>query len=180
MLRRAVLVAIVAACCFPSSNLLGVPIPPLEGQPKPKRTVIPGTWTWAIQTNKLGDKRSDLWWCHQTETEWYLVPRNGAALKVLTTPFEKVDLNYLKAVKYSQERVPGSDNNNVLLPGTVLAVRTANGDFAKLKVIRYYKLHDFTFPGSEVLKDQWKLFTLQRPDRDFYNIEVEWIFYKSK
>ena len=131
--------------------------------------------------NKLGNlEGSDLWWSHQTETERYLGPMNGAAIKVVTEPFEKIDLTYLKAAELSKDKISGSDNNNFLIPGTVLAVRTVNGNFAKLKVVRYYKLHDFTFAGSEVLTEAWKTFVLQRPNRDLYHIEVEWVLYKSK
>jgi hypothetical protein len=134
-----------------------------------------------IETNKLGRlESSDLSWSQQTATERYLEPINGAAMKILTEPFDKIDLTYLKGVQLTKDKISGSDNNNFLQPGTVLAVRTVNGNFAKLKVTRYYKLHDFTFPGSEVLNQGWKESVLQSPNRDYYHIEVEWVLYKAK
>ena len=107
------------------------------------------------------------------------MPRNGAAVAVVSKPFEKIDLADLQAVKYANESISGSDNNQLKV-GTVLAVRTANGNYAKLKVVRYYKLHDFSFPGSEVLTGRWKQFVLQKPDRDFYHIEVAWGLFRAK
>jgi hypothetical protein len=121
-----------------------------------------------------------LWWSPQNATERHLVPFNGAAIKVIPDePFEKIDLNYLKSVELTKDKLVGS-GNNFLPPGTVLAVRTANGNFAKLRVVRYYTLHDFTFPGSEILTEAWKQLSLRTPNQDFYNIEVEWVLYKVR
>src|SRR5476649_418039 len=140
MFRKALLAAIFAVCCLRASDLQAVPDRPRQETPRPtpNRKVIPGTWAWNIETNKLGNlEGSDLWWLQQTATERYLAPMNGAAIKVVTEPFEKIDLAFLKAVELTKDKIPGSDNNNLLQPGTVLAVRTANGNFAKLKVVRY-------------------------------------------
>ena len=182
MVRKALLAAIFAVSCFGSSDLQAVPDrPPLEIPiPKSTRTVIPGVNAWNIETNKVGTRDGkDLVWSHQTDTERYFEPINGSAMKVVTEPFERIDLTYLKSVELTKAKLSGS-GNNFLPPGTVLAVRTANGNFAKLRVIRYYKLHDFAFPGSEILTDTWKKFVLQRPDRDFYHLEVEWVLYRVK
>jgi hypothetical protein len=162
-----------------------VPVPEpqdnLRPAPKAARTVILGTWGWNIATNKLGKwASSDLHWAHQTATERFLEPLNGAAIKVVAEPFEKIDLHYLKNVEFAKGKVSGSDNNNLLKRGTVLAVRTGDGSFAKLRVTRYYKLHDFSFPGAEVLNEAWKQGALRDPDRDHYHIEVEWIRYQNE
>jgi hypothetical protein len=183
MLRSAFLTAILGVCCLGFCDLGAAPLPPIrksEEAQKPNRTVIPGTWAWSIETNKLGRDRSDLFWSHKTNTERDIVPSNGASLAVITVPFEQIDLKYFKAVEFTDKSVAGSDNNNLLKPGTILAVRTVNGNFAKLKVIRYYTSHDFTFPGSEILNDDWKQFSLQRPIIPSYHIEFEWVLYKSK
>jgi hypothetical protein len=84
---------------------------------------------WNIESNKLLGRTpgSDLWWSPQTATERHLVPFNGAAIKVVTEPFEKIDLTYLKSVELTKDKLAGS-GNNFLPPGTVLAVRTANGN----------------------------------------------------
>ena len=182
MVRKALLTAIFAVCCLRSSDLQAVPDrPPLEVPiPKSTRTVIPGLNAWNIETNKLGTTESkDLLWSHQTDTERYFEPINDAAIKVVAEQFEKIDLAYLKSVELTKGKLSGS-GNTFLPPGTVLAVRTANGNFAKLRVIRYFKLHDFNFPGSERLTDTWKKFVVQRPNNDYYHIEVEWVLYKSK
>ena len=180
MLRRLFSVAILAGACLSSSALWAVPLPKIEERPKPNRTVIPGTWAWNIETNKLGGEKADLWWSHHTDAERSLMPKNGAAVVVVTKAFDKIDLADLKATKFGNEKISGSDNDNKLQPGTVLAVRTTSGNYAKVRVVRYYRLHDFSFPGSEVLTEGWKQFVLRKPDRDFYHIEVEWMLYPSK
>ena len=150
MVRKALQTAIFVMFCLWPSDLQAVPDrPPVElPAPKANRTVIPGTWAWSVETNKLGKlDGSDLWWSPQTDTLRHLVPFNGAAISIVAEPFEKIDLTYLKSVELMKGKLAGS-GNNFLPPGTVLAVRTANGNFAKLKVVRYYTMQDFAFPGT--------------------------------
>jgi len=180
MLPRSFAVVVLALGFFSLNHLRAVPLPPLAVRPQHNRTVIPGTWTWKIETNKISANQGDLWWSHQTDTERCLVPRNDAAVAVIRKPFEKIDLTDLQAVKFANDKISGSNNNNQLPVGTVLAVRTTNQNYAKLRVVRYYRLHDFSFPGSEVLTEAWKQFVLQKPDRDLYHLEVEWVLFKAK
>jgi hypothetical protein len=181
MLHRLLVGLIVAAAYLSPSVAWAVPLPKIEERPKTTRTVIPGTWTWNIETNKLGaNNKPDLWWCQHQGKERSLETKNGAAMAIVPIAFEKVDLACLKSVKFDKQKISASDNNNQLQPGTVLAVRTANGNYAKLRVVRYYRMHDFSFPGSSVLNEQWKKFVLSLPDQDFYNIEFEWVFYKAE
>ena len=64
-------------------------------------------------------------------------------------------------------------------PGTVVALRTNEGNFAKLKVVMYRELHDFSFPEAKLLDAEWKAFVLKRPNTKNYHLEVEWVLYRK-
>jgi len=138
------------------------------------QTVILGTWRWDIETNKQGDTNgTDVWWAHETEKESFLVPQNGAGLVVLgKKEFDKITRENLAALKYSDEKLA----KELLSPGTVVAMRTNEGNFAKLKVVKYRELHDFSFPDAKFLEKGMKERFLKEPNRN-YHIEVKWVLY---
>ena len=143
-----------------------------------EKTVILGTWSWDIESNGLepNNGTADLFWEQVTKTEQNLVPQNGAGLAVLKKQaFDKVTRGDLAGLKYSTKKIPGTD----LTPGTVLALRTAEGNLAKLKVVGRRALHDFTFPEARHLKENFRAFVLQQPDQKDYHLEVEWVLYQK-
>ena len=141
------------------------------------RTVILGTWAWEIETNKLGNtKRADVWWEQVNDKDQFLVPQNGAGLVVLgRKDFDKITQEDLGALKYSDKKVA----NESLAPDTVVALRTKEGDFAKLKIIRYRELHDFSFPEAMLLDAKRRASFLKQPNRKSYHLEVEWVLYRK-
>ncbi|QDV25864.1 hypothetical protein [Aureliella helgolandensis] len=141
------------------------------------RTAILGTSMWDIETNKQGDEKScDVWWEQVNAREQFLAPRNGAALFVLgKIEFDKITREDLEALKYSDKKVA----NESLVCGAVLALRTKEGNFAKLKVVKYRELHDFSFPEAKLLSADWKAFALKQPNRKTYHLEVEWVLYRK-
>ncbi|HEY7425339.1 MAG TPA: hypothetical protein VH682_13995, partial [Gemmataceae bacterium] len=141
------------------------------------QTVILGTWTWDIETNKQGGKKEvDVWWEQVTNKEQFLVPRNGAGLIVLDKKaFDKITREDLRNLKYSNERLA----NDSLAPGTVVALRTNEGNFAKLKVVKYRELHDFSFSEAKLLRAEWRAFVLKKPNMKNYHLEVEWALYRK-
>ena len=147
-------------------------------EPAKGQTVILGTWTWDIETNKQGDlKGVDVKWEQATATEQFLVPLNGAGLIVLDKKkaFDKITRQDLATLQYSDKKVA----NDALTPGTVVALRTNEGNFAKLKVLKYRALHDFSFPEAKLLREDWKQFVLQKPNTKNYHLEVEWVLYRK-
>jgi hypothetical protein len=142
------------------------------------QTVILGTWKWDIETNMQGDKiekRADVWWAHETEKKSFLVPQNGAGLVVLgKKAFDKITRENLAALKYSDKKLA----KQLLSPGTVVAMRTNEGNFAKLKVLKYRDLHDFSFPDAKFLEKETKeRFLKEEPNIRNYHIEVKWVLY---
>lgn len=147
------------------------------------RTVIPGTWVWTIESNRLGETgNSDLWWCHSDERRRCLAPRHGAELAIVKhCPFEDITPAFLKEdVVYTPGPVSGSDARDELKVGTVLAVRTGKGGYAKLKVLRYYSMHDFSYPGSEIVPKEWRALAPTLPNVANYSMEVEWVYYPAR
>jgi hypothetical protein len=141
--------------------------------------VVLGTWTWTVEGNRLGGglDRADVWWEQASDTERCLVPLGGAAWAVLKgRPFEKVSREDLAGAAYSRGRLSGA----LLRPGTVVALRTRDGEYAKLKVVRYRALHDFSFPEAGRLPERWRRFVLRRPDVKEYHLEVSWVLYADK
>ena len=141
------------------------------------QTVILGTWTWNIEKNSQGGREdADVFWEQVTDKEQFLVPKGQAGLMVLEKKgFEKVTPEDLKGLKYSDKPLA----NTSLTPGTVFALRTNQGNFAKLKVVQYRELHDFSFPEANLLEPRWREFVLQKPNTKNYHLEVEWILYRK-
>ena len=129
--------------------------------PASGKTVIKGTWIWNIERDKLGDRQEghDLWWRHSSTTERYLCSLNSAKIAVVKgKKWEEVDQAFLASCELSDMRIPGSDNDNQLTPGTILAVRTIAGNLAKLKVLGYR-------PHENGIAN--------------YDLELEWVIYRG-
>ena len=146
------------------------------------KVVIPGTWTWNIETNKMGDV--DLWW-DATESGPSLQGKEGVHLALIDNHmFDNIDLEFLKKAKFTTQRV----SRDELKPGAMLGVRTAKGNFAKLRVLRYFhSTSDFPEPEfASPGKLDWfreckkKGYNLAARGRDDYHLQVEWVLYREK
>jgi hypothetical protein len=171
--------------------LLGLPAAALAApapQPRPAprqrgedvlakgRTVIPGTWSWQVEGNRIEATRADLFWQQVSATERNLVPQGGAGWAIVQgRPFEKITLADLKKAEYSTGKLPGSS----LRPGTVVALRTRGGKLARLKVVGYRALHDTSFPEARHLSPAWVRFAQGQPNTQEYHLEVDWVLYKA-
>ena len=122
--------------------------------------VLPGTWTWDVDSNSFGgDGQSDFWWEQVYETNRYLVPQNGAVAAVVSgRRFEAVDERFTRQQHLSSARISGSDRAADLSPGTVVVFRTSQGRYGKLQVIRYRAIDDFRFPEASHLSPPWRDF----------------------
>ena len=66
---------------------------------------------------------------------------------VVDVPFEKLSGDDLRKLTYQSDAI----SNTSLKPGTVLAVRTSEGNFAKLKIFGYRDSHDFSFDDAKFI-----------------------------
>lgn len=137
-----------------------------------KTTTILGTWTWDVESNRLGDRSdADFWWEQVTDTDRYLVPLNGAKTAIVEgQTFERIDAAYVRRVALSQEKIAGG----VLKPGAIVVFRTAKGRLGKLQVVGYEALHDFDFPEAAYLPEDWKRYALSKPNTLVYHLQVRW------
>ena len=108
--------------------------PPVEDVYKTK--ILKGTWAWDIDADADEPGESmDIWWEHVNEHERYLVPTYGSGLAVIKDKkFEDIDLSYLEQIELGGDRISASDENPVIDVGTILAVRTTQGNLAKMEV----------------------------------------------
>lgn len=155
-----------------------------EGEIARGQTVILGTYSWDVEKNSqprdTGD--NDVSW-EQVEDneqfgfadEHYLVPINQAGLAALgQRAFDTITRRDLAELKYADKKLA----NDSLAPGDVVALRTNEGNYAKLKVVRYRELHDFSFPEAELLGAQWRGGALAAHNTKRYHLEVAWVLYR--
>ena len=88
--------------------------------------------------------------------------------------FFDLGVDVLVRINYSGKPV----SKTRLIPDTVLALRTREGNFAKIRVIGYRDLHDFSFDSAKYVDDHWRLFSVREPNRP-YHLEVEWTLYAA-
>jgi hypothetical protein len=103
-------------------------------------TTLKGTWTFDFDGGVQGPAGgADVWWEQIDTVSRLLVPQSGAMLAHLGKPnFDAVSLQTLKTQAYTANPINGSNNaQNQLKPGTVIAVKTSAGRYAKMKVNTY-------------------------------------------
>jgi hypothetical protein len=102
---------------------------------------LKGTFTFDLDTGAEGGPSGnvDIWWDQQTAVLRQMVPQNGARILNLgVTNFAAISANNLEFLPYTTTPIDGnSDATNKLVSGDVFAVRTSQGNFAKVKVITY-------------------------------------------
>jgi serine/threonine protein kinase len=166
-------------------------------------TVIPCGFSWDVEEDKLtggdlkflfdvthkGDRNveedkltgGDLKWSPEPKGG-RLTPINGAELAAgKAKGFDKLGPEDLKGMKFSRNAVGYVDRGGPLKPRAVLAVRTAHGLYAKLKVLHYFRMHDLDFPGHRPpLTQAWREQALHGPNFEHGHLEVEWVLYGSR
>jgi hypothetical protein len=103
---------------------------------------ITGTFHFDVDVNRFTEaasRTSDLFWQQQTAVLRQMVPENGATLVNLgVRDFDSITGVELSELRYSTAPIPGNAlGTNLLVPGDVFAVRSTEGNFAKVKVVTY-------------------------------------------
>ena len=102
---------------------------------------LKGTFTFDLDTGVQGGvgPAFDIWWEQQTNVLRQMVPVNSAGIvNIGVTDFTSITPQTLKGLTYSSTPIPGNnDPSNKLVPGDVFAVRTNQGNYAKVRVISY-------------------------------------------
>ena len=104
-------------------------------------TTLKGTFTFDLDTGVEGGPSAnvDIWWDQQTAVLRQMVPQNGAGILDLgVANFGAITANNLEFLPYTTTPIVGNnDASNKLVTGDVFAVRTNQGNFAKVQVLAY-------------------------------------------
>ncbi|VVB89129.1 Uncharacterised protein [uncultured archaeon] len=105
-------------------------------------TVLKGTWVFDCETGALGGSLNgpgDIWWEQIDNTRRQMVPVGGAGIVNLgKINFASVTPALLQTLPYNKVPIIGNnDATNQLVDGTIFAVQTKAGNFAKIMVIKY-------------------------------------------
>ena len=133
-----------------------------------ENVLINGTGTMDVDTGTLKpEEGKDLFWRQRSATERLLEPKNGAAFANLgKVDFEKLTLQDLKNAEYSTEPIQGDDDDNKLTPGTVIAIKTDQGNYAKMIVTKNISMESTSRGEKRLYK--------------FYDMEATFVVYKVK
>jgi hypothetical protein len=149
------------------------------------QTVLLGTFAWEIETDSqqgFGPQGPDVSWDQVRVGEQYLTPlgthSGGAKLARVTTSkaFDALTVDDLLPLTFSTDRMSGTD----LKPGVILALRTTEGNLAKLKVVGYRSTHDFSFGSAKYIAPERRAWMLSRPNVDHYHLELAWLLWEIK
>ena len=112
--------------------------PPTTTTTVPSRTgTVRGTWSFDMESGyESSTTTADFWWeIYDGATRW-ITPRNGATFSNMgMIDYEAVTQAKLQSLAYSATKIVGSDAGNAMPPGTVLAVKTNAGRYAKMKIL---------------------------------------------
>lgn len=164
------------SCKFYGCSSLESNLPTIESD---KRTTILGTFPWDAETNRQGDAAGegnhDIWWEIIDERQQFFTPWNGASVSLIKDrSYESVTLDYMRRLNYSGDKI----SSRVLRPGTILALRTNQGNFAKIMILGYRDLHDLSFPDAKWLRPVSRDHILSVPNRPNQNLDLRWRLYK--
>ena len=102
--------------------------------------VLRGTYTFDLDTGTEGaSSGADIWWQQMTATERQMTPYGGATIAYLgQVDFDALGPGALATAAYSNGSIRADVHGpNHLTPGAVFAVRTTNGNHAKVQVLAY-------------------------------------------
>lgn len=103
-------------------------------------TILKGTWTFDFDSGVQGPASgADIWWEQVNNVTRYLVPKSGAMLANMgKVNFDAVSRQTLTTQAYTATPINGSNNSaNKLTSGTVVAIKTNAGRYAKMRVDSY-------------------------------------------
>ncbi|HWU89032.1 MAG TPA: hypothetical protein VN253_17325 [Kofleriaceae bacterium] len=117
-------------------------IRPLAATVSHGTAVINGTWIFDCDTGALGGSLGgpgDIWWEQQTATLRRMAPVGGAKIVNLGhVSWSSVTHATLQTLDYGTTPIRGNDDaSNQLTDGDVFAVRTNQGNYAKVQVLSY-------------------------------------------
>ena len=117
--------------------------PPPPGAPTTTTTTtvpsqdgaVRGTFSFDFDAGAETPTGADAFWRQSTSTTRALVAQNGAQFANMgAANYDAVTKAQLQGLSYSSAEINGSDSGNQMPPGTVIAIRTDTGRFAKVRI----------------------------------------------
>ncbi len=94
-----------------------------------------GTFSFDFDAGVETSTGADVFWQQATSTSRSLTPQNGALLfNMGAANYDAVTVAQLKSLAYTGASIDGSDSTNKMPPGTVIAIKTNTGRYAKMRV----------------------------------------------
>lgn len=142
------------------------------------QTVIMGTWMWDIELNSQArSPNADVWWQQANDVDQYLVPVCNSRMALLSDiDYDSLTASDLRRVRFSRARIL----NDHIVPGAILALRTNEGNLAKIRVIGYRQMHDMSFDDARFAWPGWSSYLVSRPNKLNYHLEIEWSLYSGR
>ena len=111
------------------------------------------SYTLDLETGTIGgDRGVDLWWRYATRGERYLEGRNGALLTLVEgRTFDQLNEDILRRLRYSPTSLAAWGEAPAIRPGAVIAVRTMERNYAKVRVLELG-------PGAAEIKLEWRVY----------------------
>jgi hypothetical protein len=104
-------------------------------------TTVKGTTSFDLEGGKAAaPNAADIWWQQIDATHRYMVPQNGSGLySIGIIDLASVTMTRLESATYSQVRIRGTRTAPAGTIGlsSVVAVKTRNGHFSKLRIDTY-------------------------------------------
>lgn len=104
-------------------------------------TTLHGTYTFDLDTGTEGGDRdeADIWWEQETDVERQMTPWGDAEIVNLgVVDYGGLSAAELQRFSYGDDPIDGDDDgSNELVDGDVFAVRTNQGNYAKVRVVDY-------------------------------------------
>lgn len=116
-------------------------------------SALQGTYLFDFDSGTETTTGADVWWDQQTDIVRSLAPQSGATIVNLgSVDFGSLTCGELRSETYASAPIDGNnDATNLLTTGDVFAVRTDQGNYAKVQVLSYgydLELKFVTYQGS--------------------------------
>jgi hypothetical protein len=135
-----------ATTAAPPPGVTTTTAPPTATTVPSKDGAVRGTFSFDFDTGTETATGADVFWQQSTSTVRALVPKNGAQLANLgPANYDTLTVAQLKAASYSTNAIDGSDASNKMPPGTVIAIKTDTGRYAKMRVTAKDAANTLTF-----------------------------------
>jgi len=111
------------------------------------------SYTLDLESGAVGaGTMSDLWWHFSTRTDRSLDARNGASIALIEgRDFDGSDADFLSSLSYTVVSLSASGDGAQVKPGALFAVRTAEGNYARVRIVS-------AGGAGDELKLEWVLF----------------------